>query len=187
MCVLTFFAKFQYNKRNTQRGMALFLAIAMLLLLSILGATVLDLAGRSLRASGRINPANQAFYTADRAISMAQNQIVQDDPDAADVAIGLSWRIEQLGDALSNMESGTVTYIGPCEVASAPAEIVSDDSTLTGIAYQIQAVSSVDLINPVRINVDAAYVLPKFSFMKKKPEEFGDRVISRLGAAAEAP
>lgn len=62
------------QKDNRQRGMALILAIGFLLVLSILGAVVLDVSTRDLKASSETRPMQEAFYTADRTVEYAMNR-----------------------------------------------------------------------------------------------------------------
>jgi Tfp pilus assembly protein PilX len=59
------------NKKNSQKGMALILAIGFLAVLSILGAVVLQVSTRDMKASAGFEPRRQAFYVADRAVEYA--------------------------------------------------------------------------------------------------------------------
>jgi hypothetical protein len=56
-----------------ERGIALVLALIMLLLLSILGFMVVDTTTSDLRISGNIRNANAAFFNGDGALSLATN------------------------------------------------------------------------------------------------------------------
>lgn len=60
--------------RSGEKGMALILAIAMLAILSILGAVVMEVSTRDLGQSATFMPARQAFYTADRAVEYSMNR-----------------------------------------------------------------------------------------------------------------
>ena len=59
---------------NQQKGMALILAIGFLLVLSILGAVVMQVSTRGLKESGVTEPTQKAIYAADRSVEYAMNR-----------------------------------------------------------------------------------------------------------------
>jgi hypothetical protein len=62
------------HSRNRQKGMALVLAIGFLLILSILGAVVMQVSRNDLKNSTAFLPKRQAFYVADRAVEYSMNR-----------------------------------------------------------------------------------------------------------------
>lgn len=60
-------------RRDRERGMALVVAIGFLLVLSILGTLVLNLANRGLQETAKFSPTKRSFYTVDQAVEYAMN------------------------------------------------------------------------------------------------------------------
>jgi len=77
-------------RRQGERGMALILAIALLLILSVFGTTVLDVANRGISQTGRINPENEAFFTVDRAVEYSLSPTILDLMDELTPTFGFS-------------------------------------------------------------------------------------------------
>lgn len=146
-------------RSNQQSGMALILAIAMLLLLSILGATVLDLASRDILATGRVDARNQVFYSADRVVSFGQHRVDQVLDGLSENMKGATWTITDPtgGRALDGMEpgSGTITYVGRTELEIMKS---SKRTPAKGNVFQVQAIAADNSTVPTRISVDTTYV-----------------------------
>lgn len=66
----------QIRVRHGEQGIALILCIGFLAILSILGATVLNLTNENLSKSGTDQAAKSVFYTADRAVEYALSPAV---------------------------------------------------------------------------------------------------------------
>lgn len=79
---------------GNQRGMVLIVVLAMLLLFSILGATVLTNSTSELRVTGNYRNQQQAFFTADGALEQGQ----------------ISTAIYGIIPAVGSTWSGTITY-----------------------------------------------------------------------------
>lgn len=168
-------------RRNPQRGMALFLAIAMMLLLSLLGATVLDLASRDVRATGRIDVNNQVFYDADRIVTFGQHRVDMVLDALTENMQGTTWPIDDPtgGTALDGMESGTITYVGLTELEIMKS---SKRTPARGNVFHIKAITSSAGTAPVRVSVDSAYV--KILSVQAEDKTFGKKDLSRLAVDA---
>lgn len=101
-----------------ERGFALILALAMLALLSILGAMVLTTSRTEVGISGNFRTAQQAFFAADRAVEYAMGNAavvssvadvnLNDDPHAGNLAFG--------GTRLDPDATNFVRNLGPDEL-----------------------------------------------------------------------
>lgn len=147
------------SRRDQQRGMALMLAIAMLLLLSILGATVLDIASRDVRSSGQVGAESQVFYAADRIVAFGQHRVDMVLDTLTDSMEGQSWPITDPtgGSALDGLEpgSGLITFVGRTEL-----EILrsSKRTPAKGNVFHVEAIATDSANVPNRISVDTTYV-----------------------------
>lgn len=130
------------QKHNRQKGMALILAIGFLAVLSILGAVVLTVSTRDMKASATLEPRNQSFYTADRSVEYAMNRdliinlpalssvdLVNDDVISAAgvVSTGVKHKSIIEKESIGILVSGTVTDIGPRTMPPAMAAIHGSD------------------------------------------------------------
>jgi hypothetical protein len=129
------------QKHNRQKGMALILAIGFLAVLSILGAVVLTVSTRDMKASAILEPRNQSFYTADRSVEYAMNRdiiinlpvlgTVDLDSDEAKAANGVLMGVTHKEiiekESIGILVSGTVTDIGPRTLPPAMAAIHGSD------------------------------------------------------------
>lgn len=178
-----------YHDRNGQRGMALILAIAMLLILSILGTVVLDVANRGVRESGKLNPENQAFFTADRAVEYGLSSSLLDalavPGDATDLT-ATAHKTLILSSSREELLSGRVEYLGvtalPASFLSSPKGITSLVDGRSGSAYHVQATSRVNVAQPVTIKVDSVFV--RMNYAGGSDLNFGTGTIGALGANA---
>lgn len=142
--------------------MALILCIGFLALLSILGATVLNLTNNSLSTSGRDQVTKNVFYTVDRAVEYALSPKVYtnlidvgDQVDLTDVA-----HKPFIVSPGSDLVRGMVTYEG---VGSAPAKSAKYDKTASsGKVYRYFHITAVAESTNPRVTassfVDEQYV-----------------------------
>lgn len=181
------------SRRDRQRGMALFLAIAMLLLLSVLGATVLDIASRDIRSSGQVGAKSQVFYAADRIVTFGQHRVDMMLDDLSDALAGTTINLAAptdfngnnhidaalLNDAMTGLESGTITYVNRTEL-----EILrsSKRTPAKGNVFHIEAVATDNMTNPTRINVDTSYV--KIVSVLAEDKTITDADMAELAVAA---
>lgn len=130
-------------KKNSQKGMALIIAIGFLAILSILGAVVLNVATQDIGVSAGFMPARQAFYTSDRAVEYSMNRdiIVNLTPlGSTDLGADNAWDADgnpfapnkthkQIieGSDVGTLVSGTVEDLGPHDLPPTMAEIHGAD------------------------------------------------------------
>lgn len=108
------------RNRDSQKGMALILAIGFLAVLSILGAVVLDVSTKGLKQTAGDLPRQRAFYTADRAVDYALNDTILAilDGDSLSTTVDLTTTAHKnfiLSDDASKgvtLEEGTVKDFG---------------------------------------------------------------------------
>jgi type IV pilus assembly protein PilX len=104
---------------GNEKGFALILAVAMLAILSILGAIALTTTSTEFRVTGNYQNAKQTFYASDRAVEYATNRnllmsMVSDvDLLTADGGVHQT-RIEAGGGG--ELLSGTITDLGPSDL-----------------------------------------------------------------------
>jgi len=111
---------FKGRKRDSQKGMALILAIGLLAVLSILGAVVLDVSTKGLKQTAGDLPRQRAFYAADRAVDYALNDTILAilDGDSGSTTVDLTTTTHKnliLSDDASKgvtLEEGTVKDFG---------------------------------------------------------------------------
>jgi Tfp pilus assembly protein PilX len=189
----TFFRSRRFPRRNQESGMALMLAIAMLLLLSILGATVLEIASRDVRSSGQIGAESQVFYTADRIVSFGQHFVDMMLDELTDANVGSTKNladpadfngnsviaVDKLNDALNGMESGTIAYVGRTQL-----EILrsSKRTPAKGNVFHIEAIAADNAAVPTRIAVDTSYV--KIVSVLAEDKTVTDKDLKKLADAA---
>jgi hypothetical protein len=169
--------------------MALILAIAMLLILSILGSVVLDVANRGIRDSGRINPENQAFFTADRAVEYGLSSSLLDmlgvPGDAADLT-NTTHKNLILSSTREQLLSGRVEYLGvtslPASFLNSPKGITSLVDGRSGSAFHVQATAQVSTTPPVTMKVDSVFV--RMNYAGGSDLNFGTGTLGALGANA---
>lgn len=177
------------RRRDRQRGMALILAIAMLLILSLLGTAVLDVANRGIRESGRINPENQAFFTADRAVEYGLTSNILDTleaPGDAAVLTDTTHRDLILSSSLEQLLSGRVEYLGvtalPASFLNSPKGVTSLVDGRSGSAFHVQATARVNVTQPVTMKVDSVFV--RMNYAGGSDLNFGAGTLGALGANA---
>ena len=130
------------DARRGERGMALILCIGFLAILSILGATVLNLTNSSLTQSGRDLSVKNTFYTVDRAVEYALTpKVFTNLPDVGDqvdlTAPAHKLFIESPG---TELVSGLVTYEG---VGGAPGKAAKyDTDASSGKVYRYFHISA---------------------------------------------
>lgn len=169
------------HRRDRQRGMALILAIAMLLLLSILGATVLDVVSRDVRATGQVDVQSMMFGTVDRAVSFGQSIADAQSASGIEFPPNTVWPItDPTGtDVFRNMESGTVTFLGVSKFGRLGSKVIAD-------VYRIDAIATDNAPgNPTRIGVNMAFA----ANIRPEPsttQQFGDAFMREAAAAASA-
>ena len=130
------------DARHKERGMALILCIGFLAVLSILGATVLNLTNNSLSLSGRDQVSKNVFYTVDRAVEYALSPNVYtnlmdvgDQVDLTDTA-----HKPFIVSPGTDLVSGMVTYEG---VGGAPVKSAKYDKTASsGKVYRYFHISA---------------------------------------------
>jgi len=125
------------SSRSGEKGMALILAIALLGILSILGAVVMEVSTRDLGQSATFMPARQAFYTADRAVEYAMNRdiIISLSPGETvnlmnDDAISpgtLTHKQIIEADATGTLNSGSITDLGVNELPPSVAAMYGSE------------------------------------------------------------
>lgn len=153
------------RRRGNQRGMALFLAICLLLLLSVVGATVLDLATRSSRWMGRLEQQTQADIFSDRTVAFAQQVVETLDPDSFERFLGAkeySWplNIPAIPGEPNDMQAtGVITYVGLTQIPLGPDLRLSSILGSSGggwiaEAYQVSAQTTTPRPNLMRVNID---------------------------------
>jgi hypothetical protein len=146
------------NKKNSQKGMALILAIGFLAVLSILGAVVLQVSTRDMKASAGFEPRRQAFYVADRAVEYAMNRdIVYSLASGATVDLNTGAHkatIER--DGVGTLTAGTVRFI-PSDDLAMPDQLAELHGNDFGVVlYHVKAQSQAPL--GATANIDASIV-----------------------------
>lgn len=189
----TLFRSRRRPRRNQESGMALMLAIAMLLLLSIVGATVLEIASRDVRSSGQVGAESQVFNAADRIVSFGQHFVDMMLDELTDANVGSSKNLADptdfngnvvintglLNDALNGMESGTIAYVGRTQL-----EILrsSKRTPAKGNVFHIEAIATDKAGVPTRIAVDTSYV--KIVSVLAEDKTVSDTDLKKLADAA---
>jgi hypothetical protein len=190
----TFFRSRRRPRRNRESGMALMLAIAMLLLLSILGATVLDIASRDVRSSGQVGAESQVFYAADRIVSFGQHFVDMMLDGLTDANVGNTKNLADptdfngvpvfpdvnvLNQALNGMESGTIAYVGRTQLDILRS---SKRTPAKGNVFHIEAIATDNVTVPNRIAVDTSYV--KIVSVLAEDKTVSDKDLKELADAA---
>jgi hypothetical protein len=116
------------DSRHGERGIVLILCIGFLAILSILGATVLNLTNKSLSQSGRDQVTKNVFYTVDRAVEYALSPNVYtnliDEGDQVDLT--LAPHKDLIVSPGTDLIRGMVTFEGS---GGAPAKSAKYDKT----------------------------------------------------------
>jgi hypothetical protein len=141
---------FKVDSRDGEKGMALILAIGFLALLSILGAVVLQVSTRGLEGAASYMPGSRAFYVSDRAVEYALNRdiIVSLSPgDSLDLMVddavtpgALTHKSIIEASAVGQLDSGTVSDLGPNKLPPAAAALFGSDFAAN--FYHVQVESS---------------------------------------------
>lgn len=151
------------NRNNSQKGMALILAIGFLAILSILGAVVLEVSTRDMKATAGFEPKRQAFYVADRAVEYAMNRdivyslasgatldLVNDDSGVHKTTIER--------DGVGTLTAGTVTFI-PSDDLAMPDQLAELHGNDFGVVlYHVKAQSQVPGPAGATSKIDASIV-----------------------------
>jgi hypothetical protein len=146
------------NRKNSQKGMALILAIGFLAVLSILGAVVLQVSTRDMKASAGFEPKRQAFYVADRAVEYSMNRDIMyalNSGDTIDLNTGAhKATIER--DGVGTLTAGTVKFI-PSDDLAMPDQLAELHGNDFGVVlYHVKAQSQAPL--GATSNIDASIV-----------------------------
>lgn len=153
-----------FVRENSQKGMALILAIAFLAVLSILGAVVLDVSTRDLKDSTTFLPKRQAFYLADRAVEYSMNRDIIFSLSAGDPPVNLAdtahktiieKKIAGEKDS-SELISGSVEFM-PSDNLAMPDHLAELHGNDFGVVLYHVNVKSKAALN-TRANVDASIV-----------------------------
>ena len=157
-----------YKSRDSEKGMALILAIGFLAILSILGAVVLQVSTRDLESSGEKMPEKQVFYASDRAVeysmtrglilNMTANGAVNLMTDHVDNDPSKKKHFEVINTADSALTAGQVSDLGPNDMPSNISKLFGDDFGANYYHVEVKAVTPPT--GPVRSksNINASIV-----------------------------
>jgi hypothetical protein len=155
------------HRRNSEKGIALILAIGFLAVLSILGAIVIRVSTQELSDAGAPQPGRDAFYTADRAVEYSLNSdIIRSMTDIGQV-IDLDSDLTAGGDAHKDiiesagggvLVNGAVTYVGNSESGStmppALAEIHGTDFGVVVYNVSVETTNSSQTSEDAHVNAN---------------------------------
>ncbi|MGK2905150.1 MAG: hypothetical protein ACSLFH_02230 [Desulfuromonadales bacterium] len=159
---------FKNGSRNSEKGMALLLAIGFLAILSILGAVVMQVVTRDLGETASYSPAKQAFYVSDRAVEYAMNRdiVISLSPSVSvDLMLddditpgGLTHKEIIEAGAAGTLLAGTVQDLGPTSpLPPAVAELYGTDFGTN--VYHTQVESTAPGVGSAgKSHVNAGYV-----------------------------
>ena len=159
---------FDKEKRNSESGMALIMAIGFLAILSILGAVVLRTATQDITASGARSPEKQVFYAADRAIEYSMTRgLILNMPTGGEVDLmtdhvdndaSKKFHHEVIKTDDSAITAGTVSDLGPNDMPASISELFGDDFGANYYHVEAKAVTPPTGTPKAKSNVNASIV-----------------------------
>ncbi len=155
---------------HDERGMALIVAIVLLAVMSLMGATLMSLSTSEIQLTSNYRDSRQAFYAADRATEYAIKAAATSSSDVDlynDTDSGGTLHRSYIKDGKSGLDpsgDNLVSYIG---TGTPPVGIGSDATTFKALNYAISTVGiypdTPGHSNPSRavVSVMVAKIVPK--------------------------
>jgi len=149
------------RSENRQKGLALILAIGLLLVLSILGAVVMKVSLEDFKRSSTFNPQREAFYVADRTVEYAMNRDIiyslMTPGVPLDLAAGSHKATIEQDSRGATLDSGEVVMLaGDFAMPDQLAELHGSDFGV--VMYHVNAKSSYAAFGGAEAKVDASIV-----------------------------
>ncbi|MFA5516404.1 MAG: pilus assembly PilX N-terminal domain-containing protein [Desulfuromonadales bacterium] len=150
-----------FGALGNEKGFALILAIAMLAILSILGAVALTTSSTEFRITGNYQKDKQTFYAGDRAVEYATNRemlitmgssvnLMVDDSEAH------KNRINAGGGG--NLVSGLVTDLGPSDLPAKLKGAYGSDFGANLYHITVETEDATASVNKSRVGIDTTIV-----------------------------
>jgi type IV pilus assembly PilX-like protein len=145
---------------KSERGVALIIALVMLVLLTILGAWVLNSASTDIHISGNYRNNQQAFYAGDAAINYLTNANTLTTAYSSMSVTNYSYPVPPLTVSIVSQASGTVEFLrsGPLPLGTAyDADVdYNGNPKFHGLYFNVQ--SSGTGMNNAQVVVEAGVV-----------------------------
>jgi type IV pilus assembly protein PilX len=153
------------NPLNNQRGAALVLALAMLTIMSILGAWVLSSSTTEIGISGNYRTSQQAFYAADRAVEYAMiDEVIYSTVTPANPSLSLNATMAeniQADTGNSGLRQDAPNQVDFLTSGPLPPGTGSDPTYFQSRYYAISVTGAGPNNSTARIDAQVARVVPK--------------------------